>query len=180
MTQKLLLFPASANRKYILINKQCYRQLVINTVSNLFYSTGRVLLFCPLLVNWAAEMCCSNHKSSSTKTFTCGAVSGNAVPPISNIPPTAVMPEMALVTDMSGEWRAGVTPHTVWYPTMPARPKVVIIVVKAGFGETIPNPNNPPKPGTQTHVSNISQYCSFALNTVRSFAGNLTTTCQLK
>jgi hypothetical protein len=84
--------------------------------------------------------------------LTCGVVSGNVVPPISNIPPTAVMPEMALVTDMSGEWRAGVTPHTVWYPTMPARPNVVIIVVKAGFGEAIPKPSNPPKPGTQTHV----------------------------
>ncbi|TNN71364.1 hypothetical protein EYF80_018442 [Liparis tanakae] len=36
-------------------------------------------------------------------------------------------PEMALVTDMSGECRAGLTPHTVWYPTMPARPKVVTI-----------------------------------------------------
>lgn len=37
-------------------------------------------------------------------------------PPISSIPPTAVTPEIALVTDMRGECRAGVTPHTVWYP----------------------------------------------------------------
>lgn len=35
-------------------------------------------------------------------------------PPISSIPPTAVIPEIALVTDMRGEWRAGDTPHTVW------------------------------------------------------------------
>lgn len=34
-------------------------------------------------------------------------------PPMRSIPPTAVIPEMALVTDMSGEWRAGLTPHTV-------------------------------------------------------------------
>lgn len=32
---------------------------------------------------------------------------------MSTIPPTAVRPEMALVTDMSGECRAGVTPQTV-------------------------------------------------------------------
>lgn len=35
-------------------------------------------------------------------------------PPMSNMPPTAVMPEIALVTDMRGECKAGVTPHTVW------------------------------------------------------------------
>jgi hypothetical protein len=35
--------------------------------------------------------------------LTCGVVSGNAVPPMSNIPPTAVMPEIAFVTDISGE-----------------------------------------------------------------------------
>lgn len=32
------------------------------------------------------------------------------------MPPTAVMPEMALVTDIRGEWRAGTTPQTVWKP----------------------------------------------------------------
>jgi hypothetical protein len=35
---------------------------------------------------------------------------------------------------------------------MPASPNVVIIVVKAGFGETIPNPNRPPKPAAQTQA----------------------------
>lgn len=40
-------------------------------------------------------------------------LSGVYPPPMSSIPPTAVMPEMALVTDMRGECRAGVTPHTV-------------------------------------------------------------------
>lgn len=41
-------------------------------------------------------------------------VSGKYPPPISSRPPTAVMPDTALVTDMSGECRAGTTPHTVW------------------------------------------------------------------
>ena len=35
-------------------------------------------------------------------------------PPIRIMPPAAVIPEMAFVTDMRGEWRAWVTPHTVW------------------------------------------------------------------
>jgi hypothetical protein len=39
---------------------------------------------------------------------------------------------------------------------MPASPNVVIIVVKAGFGETIPNPNTPPKPAAQTQVLQTS------------------------
>jgi len=51
------------------------------------------------------------------------------------------LPEMALVTDMSGECKAGVTPHTVWYPTMPARPKVVTIWVKAALGADRPRPS---------------------------------------
>lgn len=56
---------------------------------------------------------------------------------------------MALVTDMSGECRAGVTPHTVWYPTMPARPKVVTIWVKAALGAARPRPNMVARPGTK-------------------------------
>lgn len=53
---------------------------------------------------------------------------------------------MALVTDMSGECRAGVTPHTVWYPTMPARPKVVTIWVKAALGAHRPRPSSVAEP----------------------------------
>jgi hypothetical protein len=55
-------------------------------------------------------------------------------------------PEIALVTDISGEWRAGVTPQTVWYPTMPARPKVVTIWEKAKLGATRPKPSIPVRP----------------------------------
>lgn len=58
-------------------------------------------------------------------------------------------PEMALVTDMSGECRAGVTPQTVWYPTMPARPKVVTIWVKAALGADKPRPIRVPIPVTK-------------------------------
>jgi hypothetical protein len=44
----------------------------------------------------------------------CTGVCGTIPPPMSNSPPTAVVPEIAFVTDMSGECRAGVTPQTVW------------------------------------------------------------------
>lgn len=33
----------------------------------------------------------------------CGSVSGTSPPPIIKMPPTTVSPEMAFVTDMSGE-----------------------------------------------------------------------------
>lgn len=39
-------------------------------------------------------------------------LSGNMPPPINTSPPAAVIPDMALVTLIRGEWRAGVTPHT--------------------------------------------------------------------
>ena len=53
-------------------------------------------------------------------------------PPISASPPTAVIPEMAFVTDMSGECRAGTTPQTVWYPETPASVKMAIAFIMAG------------------------------------------------
>jgi hypothetical protein len=48
-------------------------------------------------------------------------------------PPTAVIPEMALVIDMSGVWSAGVTPQTEKYPVMTDREKMVDIVMITGF-----------------------------------------------
>ena len=39
-------------------------------------------------------------------------VTGTRPPPIRSMPPAAVMPEIAFVTDMSGECSAGVTLHT--------------------------------------------------------------------
>lgn len=42
----------------------------------------------------------------------CGIVCGTRPPPINNRPPTAVIPEIAFVTDISGECRACVTPQT--------------------------------------------------------------------
>ena len=68
---------------------------------------------------------------------------GRSPPPIITRPPAAVMPEIALVTDMRGECRAGVTPHTTLYPITPARENVVTIVAKAGFGDTKPRPITP-------------------------------------
>lgn len=44
----------------------------------------------------------------------CGTVDGSIPPPMSIKPPTAVIPEIAFVTDMRGECKAGVTPQTVW------------------------------------------------------------------
>ena len=38
-----------------------------------------------------------------------------------SMPPTAVMPLMALVADMSGEWSAGGTPSTAWQGRWSAR-----------------------------------------------------------
>ena len=58
---------------------------------------------------------------------------------------------MALVTDMSGECSAGVTPHTVWYPTMPARPNVVTIWVKAALGATMPRARQVDRPTYHTN-----------------------------
>ena len=63
--------------------------------------------------------------STAAAASVCATLSGSKPPPSSRMPPTAVRPEMALVTDISGECSAGVTPHTVWYPQMEARPNLV-------------------------------------------------------
>lgn len=44
----------------------------------------------------------------------CAVVWGTRPPPMMQRAPAAVIPEMAFVTDISGECSAGVTPHTVW------------------------------------------------------------------
>lgn len=49
---------------------------------------------------------------SALRTWT--PVDGSRPPPMRVIPPTAVMPETAFVTDMSGECSAGLTAHTHW------------------------------------------------------------------
>mmetsp|Transcript_9299 Transcript_9299/g.22847 ORF Transcript_9299/g.22847 Transcript_9299/m.22847 type:complete len:355 (+) Transcript_9299:2167-3231(+) len=45
--------------------------------------------------------------------------------PSNIIPPSAVAPEIALVTDMSGVCRACATPITTWYPAAPASVKLL-------------------------------------------------------
>ena len=42
------------------------------------------------------------------------------------------------MTDISGECKAGATPHTTWYPTMQDNVKVPNICKKAGFGTDPP------------------------------------------
>mmetsp|Transcript_17243 Transcript_17243/g.43954 ORF Transcript_17243/g.43954 Transcript_17243/m.43954 type:complete len:200 (-) Transcript_17243:1212-1811(-) len=63
---------------------------------------------------------------------------GRRPPPASMSPPTAVRPEMALVTDIRGECSAGFTPHTTWYPATPARPKMASVDVNLGSGAMAP------------------------------------------
>jgi hypothetical protein len=76
----------------------------------------------------------------------CAVLPGTRPPPASTMPPTAVSPEMALVTDMRGECRAGETPHTVWYPQMEASPNFETIEEKAGEGDTAPRPTMHDRP----------------------------------
>ena len=53
-----------------------------------------------------------DETSAATAARYCGVVWGTKPPPISNKPPAAVIPETALVTDIRGECKAGVTPQT--------------------------------------------------------------------
>ncbi len=55
-----------------------------------------------------------DEMNAAERARVCGIVWGRSPPPMTHKPPAAVMPEIAFVTDMSGECRAGVTPHTVW------------------------------------------------------------------
>ena len=76
----------------------------------------------------------------------CEGVSGSSPPPMSSMPPTAVRPLMALVTLMSGECSAGVTPHTVWYPQMDARPNLATMLLNVLPGEAAPSASSPASP----------------------------------
>ena len=55
----------------------------------------------------------TEEMSVATAAKACAVECGIRPPPITQRPPAAVRPEMALVTLMSGEWSAGATPHTV-------------------------------------------------------------------
>lgn len=70
---------------------------------------------------------------------------------------------MAFVTDMRGECRAGVTPHTVWYPTIPARPKVVTIWVNAALGEIMPRARQVETPAETERCESFLWWKSCAL-----------------
>src|ERR1700761_2619266 len=51
---------------------------------------------------------------------------------MTNSPPTPTIPEMALVTLISGEGSAGATPHTTRYPIKPANPVVKMFDMNNG------------------------------------------------
>ena len=69
---------------------------------------------------------------------------------MSSKPPTAVKPEMALVTDMRGLCRAGDTPHTVWYPHTLASPNLVTMELNTAPGEATPSAMMAPRPPVVT------------------------------
>lgn len=71
---------------------------------------------------------------------------------MSSRPPTAVRPEMALVTLMRGLCRAGVTPQTVWYPQMLASPNLVTVELKTAPGEAAPRAMMAPNPPVVTRA----------------------------
>ena len=60
----------------------------------------------------------------------CAGVAGMRPPPIVTSPPTAVRPLMALVTDMRGEWSAGVTAATRGLPARQASARTVMGTVR--------------------------------------------------
>lgn len=56
------------------------------------------------------------------------------------------MPEIALVIDIKGVWREGVTPHTEKYPVMTEREKMLVMVKMAGSVQVYPRPKKPKRP----------------------------------
>lgn len=73
----------------------------------------------------------------------CGKECGKYPPPKISNPPTAVIPEIALVIDISGVCKAGVTPQTEKYPVITDNENIVDIVSIAGLVVAYPIPNNP-------------------------------------
>jgi hypothetical protein len=89
-------------------------------------------------------------------------------------PPTAVSPDMAFVTDIRGECRAGATPQTVWYPQIEANPNLDSIAENAGLGDKSPNARAVPTAtvavfaflqdssnGSATAVTDGAEICDF-------------------
>ena len=76
----------------------------------------------------------------------CGTVVGTKPSDSSTRPPTAEIPEIALVTLIRGLCRAGCTPHTVWYPARVASPNLAIIAANTGDGPARPAETTEPRP----------------------------------
>ncbi len=71
---------------------------------------------------------------------------GRYPPPIMSKPPTAVIPEMALVIDIKGVCKAGATPQTEKYPVITESEKMLAIVKIAGLVHANPKPRTESSP----------------------------------
>lgn len=78
------------------------------------------------------------------------------------------LPEMALVTLISGECRAGITPHTLRYPIKPARPTVKTLLMKTG-PVALPKASAPPIVAVTAATSRFA-FCHGVKATVGSAA----------
>ena len=81
-----------------------------------------------LLVTMNPPAMLTEEISTDNEARACGKECGKYPPPKISNPPTAVIPEMALVMDIRGVCRAGVTPHTEKYPVITERENIVLIV----------------------------------------------------
>jgi hypothetical protein len=78
----------------------------------------------------------TEDKRTATEANACGIEPGKYPPPKIKSPPTAVIPEIALVIDISGVCKAGETPQTLKYPVITEREKILVIVKIAGSAQT--------------------------------------------
>lgn len=85
-------------------------------------------------------------KSTAEAAISWENVLGRYPPPRISKPPTAVIPEIAFVIDISGVCRAGVTPQTHKYPPTTARENVLVIARNAGSGHKTPRPSSEARP----------------------------------
>lgn len=77
----------------------------------------------------------TEESKTATDANACGIEWGKYPPPKISKPPTAVIPEIAFVIDISGVWRAGVTPQTEKYPVITDNEKILVIVKMAGSAQ---------------------------------------------
>jgi hypothetical protein len=88
----------------------------------------------------------TDDRRTATEARAWGIEWGKYPPPKINKPPTAVIPEIAFVIDISGVWRAGETPQTEKYPVITDSEKMLVIVKMAGSAHAYPMPKKPKRP----------------------------------